>query len=130
VLEVTLMHVRGEPHRVGDLAQPRTGRTTIVITLSNQQGCASDTCGQAERKAVREQASRNPVRSGGPIPPSTGSAISRLPAAAFRHLAGLGQSAGHAPIGAPGAAPAPRRLAPRRRTGLLMMNWPRRELAP
>jgi hypothetical protein len=46
-----------------DLSQPRTRRTTIVITLSNQQGGASDTCGQAERKAIREQASRNPVRS-------------------------------------------------------------------
>ncbi len=50
-------------------AQPRTGRTTIVITLSNQQGGASGICGPAERKAGREQASRSPVRSGGPIPP-------------------------------------------------------------
>ena len=49
-------------HRVGDLAQPRTGRTIIVITLSNQQGYVSDTCGQAERKAVRGQACRSPVR--------------------------------------------------------------------
>jgi hypothetical protein len=114
-----------------DLAQPRTGRTTIVITLSNQQGGASGICGQAERKADREQASRNPVRSGGPIPPSTGSAISRLPAVSSRHLAGLDQRAGHAPIGAPGAAPAPHRRAPRRTTGPApMMNWPRRELAP
>jgi hypothetical protein len=33
-----------------------------VITLSNQQGYASDTCGQAERKAVREQASAPAMR--------------------------------------------------------------------
>jgi hypothetical protein len=54
---------------LGDLAQPGTGRTTIVITLSNQQGYASGTCGQAERKAVRGQVSRSPAGSGGPIPP-------------------------------------------------------------
>jgi hypothetical protein len=46
-------------------------------------------------------------------------------------LAGLGQRAGHAPTGAPGAAPAPRRRAPRRTTGPApMMNWLRRERAP
>jgi hypothetical protein len=51
-----------QPPRFGDLAPPRTGRTIIVITLSNQQGYVSDTCGQAERKAVRGQASRSPFR--------------------------------------------------------------------
>jgi hypothetical protein len=46
-------------------------------------------------------------------------------------LAGLDQRAGHAPIGAPGAAPEPRRRAPRRTTGPApMVNWPGRELAP
>jgi len=51
-----------DEYRLGDLARPRTGRTIIVITLSNQQGYVSDTCGQAERKAVRGQAGRSPVR--------------------------------------------------------------------
>jgi hypothetical protein len=31
------------------------GARLLLITLSNQQGCASGTCGQAARKPVREQ---------------------------------------------------------------------------
>ncbi len=45
------------PRRLGDLAQPRTGRTTIVITVSNQQGYASDTCVQG-RTQGRPRASQ------------------------------------------------------------------------
>jgi hypothetical protein len=47
----------------------------------------SGTCGQAGHKAVREQASRNPGPFRWANPAVTGSAISRLPAVASRHLA-------------------------------------------
>jgi hypothetical protein len=60
-LQATVPSGRLQARRIGDLAQPRTGRATIVITLSNQQGGASGICGQVARKAGREQASRSPA---------------------------------------------------------------------
>jgi hypothetical protein len=82
---------------LSDLAQPRTGRTTIVITLSNQQGYVSDTCGQAERKAVRGQASRSLVRFRWADPAVNRHAISCPPTAASRGTRRTGSARLHAP---------------------------------
>jgi hypothetical protein len=72
-------------------------RTTIVITLSNQQGYVSDTCGQAERKAVRGQASRSPVRFRWADPAVNRHAISCPPTAASRGTRRTGSARLHAP---------------------------------
>jgi hypothetical protein len=116
---------------VGDLAQPRTGRTIIVITLSNQQGYVSDTCGQAERKAVRGQASRSPVRFRW-ADPALNRQCHQPPAG--RHPGAPGRTgsarrpradrrAWRCARAVPTCATAQSRPCP-------MMNWPRRELAP
>jgi hypothetical protein len=111
---------------------------TVISATPGKTGVAAGT-GQAQARAGVGNAAAAAFAS--PNSATADLAVASVPKLGRMALVGLlaliqapgraGQRAGHVPIGAPGAVPAPRRRAPRRTTGRApVMNWPRRERAP